>query len=169
MQNILDIIFKVVYCVGWIVSLIMLFLSRLKLKGIESKIESQENKMTLNKVIQSKEEDKIKNMAKFLCDRCGREENVNNAKLFKEFAVCPDCYNKIQEYYNKKSELQKEVEEAEKRAEEAKVRFTAFSNSFDILENNIAENNLYHQADKENITENKEENLTEQTLKTLGV
>lgn len=128
-----NLIFKIVYCFGWLLSLFVLFCARVRLKRIEKELKKGESEMSDNKAKQIEKEKEVKSMGKFLCDACGKETEVKAAKQYKNYDVCPDCYDKIIAMNNDCIKAAKEVEEAEAKANAARARFEQLSGELNRL------------------------------------
>lgn len=73
-----------------------ILINRVRLKIKETKKEKQDDQLVKNKNDQIKKEEELKKMAKFLCDKCGKETDVKDAVQYKDFSVCKQCAETLQ-------------------------------------------------------------------------
>ena len=127
MEEILNVGFKIVYVIGWLISLIILFCARARLKRIEKGTKKTEAEMIENKENQTEKEKELKTMGKFLCDRCGRETEVRDARVYKQFDLCATCADEITAAENEYKRAEATAQEAERRAQEARDKIERFN------------------------------------------
>lgn len=128
-----NLIFKIVYCFGWLLSLFVLFCARVRLKRIEKELKKDETEMSNNKVKQTEREKELKSMGKFLCDACGKETEVRKAKQLRQYDICPDCYAEFQKIDAQYQEAVAALEEADRRAKAARDKLANFNGSLNIV------------------------------------
>lgn len=137
MDNIIDIIFKVIYCFGWLISLLILLCARATLKRIEKKTKKTDYTMSKNKENQTEREKELKSMGKFLCDACGKETEVRKAKQLRQYDICPDCYAEFQKMDAQYQEAVAALEEADRRAKAARDKLTNFNGVLNKVAANV--------------------------------
>lgn len=71
----------------WLVMLI----GQIRKRIAETKQNVDIAKLAINKENQKEKEEELKAMAKFLCDKCGKETEVKDAKQWRGYDVCPTC------------------------------------------------------------------------------
>lgn len=107
--------------VGWALAAIVFVVAQFRNKKIKREIEKISTELEKNKTEQSGEENK---MAKFLCDKCGKEIEVKDAKHIEingdTFDICEDCEKKIIPLLQKEKEAAEALEKAKKELAEAK-------------------------------------------------
>lgn len=125
-QQVVDILFKVVSFGGWVIGGIALFKSRKKLHKVEEVKDKTVEEMAANQKEQQKKEEEIKEMAKFLCDKCGAETAVKDGQHViiddKEFDVCAACALDIEAHAAAINEAREAVSAAEKSLADARER-----------------------------------------------
>lgn len=125
-ESLVDMLFKVITIISWIVGFIALTKARKSIKNNAELSKDIFDSLTANKKNQISEEEELLKMGKFLCDNCGAETPVRNAQNVdynnQSWDLCPDCAEKLKAHIIALDQARKDYAEAEehfKRAGEA--------------------------------------------------
>lgn len=124
--------------------------AKVEKKRIERTANKEDIEIQKNAEKQREKEEELKTMAKFLCDRCGAECDVTDAKRYEsddmKADVCEACFNTLKERDEKIVNAKANVEAAEMALREAKeelLRLTggnvANSNEMSAIEQSTKE------------------------------
>lgn len=123
-DRIIDIMFKVISILSWGAAILILFKNRIKKNVAEKKAIEEDKKINQNKENQKEKEKEIDNMAKFLCDKCGKETDVSAAKHYESERLsadlCPECFTKLEHRDEQIAKAQADLKEAEERVAQCK-------------------------------------------------
>lgn len=95
MNEWLDFGFRISINVVCLATWVLLLITYIRKTIKETKNKAADSVMKINKEVQKKKEEELKDMAVFLCDKCGAQTQVADAKTYKEFDVCPSCLEKL--------------------------------------------------------------------------
>lgn len=106
-EKIVDIVFKIVSVLSWLAAILILFKNKVRKTAAEKAAEKEDKKILKNKENQLEKEEELKDMAQFLCDRCGAPVAVSEGKAIAckkgsewvNMDVCAECY----EYLKKRN------------------------------------------------------------------
>ncbi len=95
MSEWLDFGLRIATYAACLVTWILLLIAQVRKIVKKTKNKAEDAVIKINKEVQKKKEEELKDMAVFLCDKCGAQTQVADAKTYKEFDVCPSCLEKL--------------------------------------------------------------------------
>ena len=122
MSEWLDFGFRIATYAACLATWILLLIAQLRKAFKEARSKNTEKVMNINKEKQKKEEKELEPMAVFLCDMCGTQVKVSEAKQYKDFDVCAACYDKLNRKDGELKQLDAQIEEYERVLAELKQR-----------------------------------------------
>lgn len=139
---------------GYASALILFLIMRARKRRQKKKAKRLEKKLKQNKENQKEKEKELKKMGKFLCDCCGKETAVRNAKQYDAYDVCPACAAKLAQAQAELNAADEAYKKAIARRDEAKKSLVSL---FESCKESHAE------------TEEKPVNPVEDISKKLGI
>lgn len=95
MSEWLDFGFRIATYAACLATWILLLIAQLRKAFKEARSKNTEKVMNINKERQKEKEKELEPMAVFLCDKCGAQVKVSEAKQYENFDVCAACYVKL--------------------------------------------------------------------------
>ncbi len=105
---------------GYAIAFSLFLIMRARKRRQKKKAEKIEKKLKQNKENQKEKEKELKKMGKFLCDCCGKETAVRNAKQYDAYDVCPVCAAKLAQAQAELNAADEAYKKAITRCDEAK-------------------------------------------------
>lgn len=139
---------------GYAFAFILFLIMRARKRRQKKKAEKIKKELEQNKENQKEKEKELKKMGKFLCDCCGKETAVRNAKQYDAYDVCPVCAAKLAQAQADLNAAETAYQKAIARRDEAKKSLVSL---FENCKDSHAE------------TEQKPANPVEDISKKLGI
>lgn len=134
-ESIVNLGFKAVDIIMWIIAFIILLRNRVASNAAKKALDKEYNKALKNKGEQTAREEEIKDMAKFLCDLCGAETKVKEGQSFtpegatEALDLCPTCYERLTARSEALKEAQAEYDAAVANLERARLKLLDLTHS----------------------------------------
>lgn len=146
MDWVLDIIFKICSVFSWLFALIIVFKNRIRKNTLQKSQEEENKQIIKNKADQEAAEKELENMAKFLCDRCGKQTDVNRAVSYTMpdktlVDLCPECHNSILERDKIIQAAEEELRLAEIKVAELRTKLHGLKNESEIIQEKAVTDN----------------------------
>lgn len=122
MSEWLDFGLRIANTVAIIITWMFLLITQVRKKIKQAQGKNTEKVMNINKEKQKKEEKELEPMAVFLCDKCGAQVKVSEAKQYEHFDVCAACYDKLNRKDGELKQLDAQIAEYERVLAELKQR-----------------------------------------------
>lgn len=122
MSEWLDFGLRIANTVAIIITWMFLLITQVRKKIKQAQGKNTEKVMNINKEKQKKEEKELEPMAVFLCDKCGAQVKVSEAKQYENFDVCAACYDKLNRKDVELKQLDAQIAEYERVLAELKQR-----------------------------------------------
>lgn len=132
-ETILNIAFKALDVLLWIAAFFVLIKSRITTKTAKKVLDKEYTEALKNKGEQLAHEEELKPMAKFLCDKCGKETKVKDSQTFTpegastSLDLCPECYEFMTARAKAYEEAQAEYNAAVVALERARLKLLELS------------------------------------------
>lgn len=132
-EKVIDLFFKIVSVLSWIAAILILFKHKIQKTAAEKSADREDKKILKNKDSQREQEEGLKEMAQFLCDRCGKSVAVAEGKqnrvtkngISEIVDVCPECYDYLEKRNAEIARIRAEYEAALERVAQCKKELIA--------------------------------------------
>lgn len=122
MSEWLDLGLRIANTVAIVITWLFLLITQVRKKIKQAHSKNTDTVMNINKEKQKKEEKELEPMAVFLCDKCGAQVKVSEAKQYNDFDVCAACYDKLNRKDGELKQLDAQIAEYERVLAELKQR-----------------------------------------------
>ena len=122
MSEWLDLGLRIANTVAIVITWLFLLITQVRKKIKQAHSKNTDTVMNINKEKQKEKEKELEPMAVFLCDKCGAQVKVSEAKQYKDFDVCAACYDKLNRKDGELKQLDAQIEEYERVLAELKQR-----------------------------------------------
>ena len=122
MSEWLDLGLRIANTVAIVITWLFLLITQMRKKIKQAHSKNTDTVMNINKEKQKKEEKELEPMAVFLCDKCGAQVKVSEAKQYENFDVCAACYDKLNRKDGELKQLDAQIAEYERVLAELKQR-----------------------------------------------
>lgn len=122
MSEMLDLGLRIANTVAIIITWLFLLITQVRKKIKQAQGKNTEKVMNINKEKQKEKEKELEPMAVFLCDKCGAQVKVSDAKQYENFDVCAACYDKLNRKDGELKQLDAQIAEYERVLAELKQR-----------------------------------------------
>lgn len=128
MSEWLDLGLRIANTVAIVITWLFLLITQVRKKIKQAHGKNTEKVMKINKENQKEKEKELEPMAVFLCDKCGAQVKVSEAKQYEKFDVCAACYDKLNRKDGELKQLDAQIAEYERVLAELKQRKTNVEN-----------------------------------------
>ena len=128
MSEWLDLGLRIANTVAIVITWLFLLITQVRKKIKQAHGKNTEKVMNINKEKQKEKEKELEPMAVFLCDKCGAQVKVSEAKQYNDFDVCAACYDKLNRKDGELKQLDAQIAEYERVLAELKQRKTNVEN-----------------------------------------
>lgn len=122
MSEWLDLGLRIANTVAIVITWLFLLITQVRKKIKQAQGKNTEKVMNINKEKQKEKEKELEPMAVFLCDKCGAQVKVPDAKQYENFDVCAACYDKLNRKDGELKQLDAQIAEYERVLAELKQR-----------------------------------------------
>lgn len=122
MSEWLDFGLRIATVLAIIITWMFLLITQVRKKIKQAQGKNTEKVMNINKEKQKEKEKELEPMAVFLCDKCGAQVKVSEAKQYENFDVCAACYDKLNRKDGELKQLDAQIAEYERVLAELKQR-----------------------------------------------
>lgn len=122
MSEWLDLGLRIANTVAIVITWLFLLITQVRKKIKQAHGKNTEKVMKINKENQKEKEKELEPMAVFLCDKCGAQVKVSEAKQYEHFDVCAACYDKLNRKDGELKQLDAQIAEYERVLAELKQR-----------------------------------------------
>lgn len=122
MSEWLDLGLRIANTVAIVITWLFLLITQVRKKIKQAHGKNTEKVMKINKENQKEKEKELEPMAVFLCDKCGAQVKVSEAKQYENFDVCAACYDKLNRKDGELKQLDAQISEYERVLAELKQR-----------------------------------------------
>lgn len=122
MSEWLDLGLRIANTVAIVITWLFLLITQVRKKIKQAQGKNTEKVMNINKEKQKEKEKELEPMAVFLCDKCGAQVKVSEAKQYNDFDVCAACYDKLNRKDGELKQLDAQIAEYERVLAELKQR-----------------------------------------------
>lgn len=122
MSEWLDLGLRIANTVAIVITWLFLLITQVRKKIKQAHSKNTDTVMNINKEKQKEKEKELEPMAVFLCDKCGAQVKVSEAKQYNDFDVCAACYDKLNRKDGELKQLDAQIAEYERVLAELKQR-----------------------------------------------